>query len=112
MDAAGWATSMSPAVTATWKYVVGVCAGTRQYLYVDGICTADSVNFFETSARPRSSASDVTIGKTPPGSNNWSPYFFKGMIDEVRISNVALSADWIKLCYMNQRIDDKLVIFK
>ena len=52
------------------------------------------------------------IGKTPPGTNNWSPYFFKGMVDEVRISNIALSADWIKLCYMNQRIDDKLVIFK
>jgi len=112
MDAAGWATSMSPAIIATWKYVVGVCAGTRQYLYVDGICTADSVNFFEPSTRPRSMASDVTIGKTPPGTNNWSPYFFKGMVDEVRISNVALSADWIKLCYMNQRIDDKLVIFK
>jgi hypothetical protein len=111
-DAAGWATSMSPAVVATWKYVVGVCAGTRQYLYVDGVLSADSANFLETSTRARYSASDVFIGKTPSGSNNWSPYFFKGKIDEVRICNKALSADWIKLCYMNQRTDDKLVIFK
>jgi hypothetical protein len=111
-DAAGWATSMSPAVVATWKYVVGVCAGTRQYLYVDGVLSADSANFLETSTRARYSASDVFIGKTPSGSNNWSPYFFKGKIDEVRICNKALSADWIKLCYMNQRADDKLVIFK
>jgi len=111
-DAAGWATSMSPAVVATWKYVVGVCAGTRQYLYVDGVLSADSANFLETSTRARYSASDVFIGKTPSGSNNWSPYFFKGKIDEVRIANKALSADWIKLCYMNQKTDDKLVIFK
>jgi hypothetical protein len=111
-DAAGWATSMSPAVVATWKYVVGVCAGTRQYLYVDGVLSADSANFLETSTRARYSASDVFIGKTPSGSNNWSPYFFKGKIDEVRIGNKALSADWIKLCYMNQKTDDKLVIFK
>ena len=112
MDAAGWATSMSPAVVASWKYVVSECVGPRQYLYVDGVLTADSVNFMETSTRPRYTASDVFIGKTPPGSNNWSPYFFKGVLDEVRISNIALCADWIKLCYMNQRADDKLVIFK
>ena len=111
-DAAGWATSMSPAVVATWKYVVGVCAGTRQYLYVDGVLSADSANFLETSTRARYSASDVFIGKTPSGSNNWSPYFFKGKIDEVRICNKALSADWIKLCYMNQRVDDKLIVVK
>jgi hypothetical protein len=112
MDNVGWATSMSPAMVATWKYVAGECIGSRQYLYVDGVLTADSVNFMETFTRPRYTASDVFIGKTPPGSNNWSPYFFKGVLDEVRISNIALSADWIKLCYMNQRADDKLVIFR
>jgi hypothetical protein len=109
-NAIGWESSISPAIVAIWKYVVGVCAGTRQYLYVDGICMADSVNFLETSSRARSMASDVTIGKTPPGTNNWSPYFFKGKIDEVRICNKALSADWIKLCYMNQRFDNKLIV--
>ena len=72
-NAIGWESSISPAIVAIWKYVVGVCSGTRQYLYVDGICMADSVNFLETSSRARSTASDVTIGKTPPGTNNWSP---------------------------------------
>ena len=112
IDSVGWKASIAPAVTGTWKYVVGVCNGTRQYLYVDGVCTSDSANSTETSTRARSTASDVSIGKTPPGANNWSPYFFNGKIDEVRISNVALSADWIKLCYMNQRADDKLIVIK
>lgn len=108
----GWKASLSPAVAAAWKYVVGVCAGNRQYLYVDGICMSDIVNYIGTSSRARYTASDVTIGKTPPGSIGWSPYFFKGKIEEVRMSNNALSADWIKLCYMNQRVDDKLVVVK
>ena len=38
--------------------------------------------------------------------------YFKGKIDEVRIENVALSADRIKLSYMNQRLPDMLVQFR
>jgi hypothetical protein len=111
-DAIGWEASISPAVTATWKYVVGVRAGKKQYLYVDGICMTDSVNFTDTSSRAWSWASDVTIGKAPPGTAGWAPYFFKGKLDEIRISNIALSADWIRLCFMNQRVDDKLIVIK
>jgi len=28
----------------------------------------------------------------------------------MRVSKQALSADWIRLCYMNQRMDDQLVV--
>jgi hypothetical protein len=45
------------------------------------------------------------------GTGNF-PYYFKGMLDEVRISSGACSADWIRLCYMNQKSDDALVVFK
>jgi len=38
--------------------------------------------------------------------------YFKGKIDEVRISSAPLSPDWIRLCFMNQRENDKLVSFK
>ena len=38
--------------------------------------------------------------------------YWNGKIDEVRVEKVARSADWIKLCFMNQREDDKLVRFK
>jgi hypothetical protein len=111
-DVTGWQSSISLAVTGTWKYVVGVHAGIRQYLYIDGVCMVDSVNFVETANKPRSTMSDVTIGKTPPGTNKWAPYFFKGKIDEVRMSNVAVSADWIKLCYENQKGNNVVVQFK
>jgi hypothetical protein len=37
---------------------------------------------------------------------------FCGCIDEVRVCRTIRSADWIKLSYMNQRPDDRLVVFK
>ena len=36
--------------------------------------------------------------------------FFTGTIDEVEVSNIARSADWIKLCYETQRADQTTVI--
>jgi hypothetical protein len=54
----------------------------------------------------------VTIGRTNGLGGGNLPYFFKGMIDEIRISNVAYGPDWIKLCYMNQKAQDALVVFK
>jgi hypothetical protein len=44
--------------------------------------------------------------------NNKTSYNSRGVIDEVRVCGVARSADWIKLCYMNQRNDDRLVRLK
>jgi hypothetical protein len=38
-------------------------------------------------------------------------YNFTGRIDEVRICSVPRSADWIKLSYMNQKLEDALVYF-
>jgi hypothetical protein len=37
---------------------------------------------------------------------------FDGALDEVRIEKNARPKEWIRLCYMNQRPDDKLVVFK
>jgi hypothetical protein len=39
-------------------------------------------------------------------------YNNRGCIDEVRVCAVARSGNWIRLCYMNQRLDDKLIGFK
>jgi hypothetical protein len=114
---AGWQGSFAPAARNAWKYVVGIRQGTRQYLYVDGQCVVDSVSSTRPFADPRSTIADVTIGKMPgkqnPSSATDGPgYYFKGIIDEVRISNVSQSADWIKLCYMSQKPTSALVTIK
>ncbi len=113
-DRAGWEVSAQPASVGKWVLLTGVRDGAKQYLYVDGE-PADSV-VLKPFADPRSAAGDLIIGRahefaTAP--NLQAGYCsFSGGIDEVRIDNTARSADWIKLCYMNQRIDDRLIIFK
>jgi hypothetical protein len=103
-NAVGYELTNSPATAKAWVYLAGVRSGALQYLYVNGVCVTSVIaNLSYNSGRD--TTSDVTIGrsaKTPPG----DPCFFKGKIDEVRIESRALSADWIKLEYMNQKADD------
>jgi hypothetical protein len=56
---------------------------------------------------PDDRTKNVTIGFIPEMGRYW-----KGIIDEARISSRALSADWIRLSYMNQKVVDALVNFK
>jgi len=64
-----------------WHYIVGVYDGSKKYLYVDGKLDASA------------SASDISVTKDPVeiGANNGGRNF-NGLIDEVRIWNVARTA--------------------
>jgi hypothetical protein len=53
--------------------------------------------------------SDTYLGRHGNGKMDFN---FSGCIDEVRVCRTVRSADWIKLSYMNQRPDDRLVVFK
>ena len=111
-DSAGWEECVYPAEVGMWTYLVGIRSDTRQYLYVNGACVDSTTELFplkvEDTLRQRDETRNFAIGRLPDRPS----YFFKGMIDEVRVSDKELSNDWIKLCYMNQREDDKLVVFK
>jgi hypothetical protein len=113
-DWTGWEASAQKATLKQWVLLTGVRDGARQYLYVNGE-TVDSI-FLKSNAGPRNSTSDLNVGRAhelATTSKTYSnPCYFKGKMDEVRISSVARSTDWVRLCYMNQREDDKLVVFK
>jgi hypothetical protein len=48
-----------------------------------------------------------------PSPNGDAEYcFFKGKIDEVQISSIARSAEWVRFCYESQKQDSKLITFK
>jgi hypothetical protein len=106
-----WQIAHSPATIATWKYIVGIHAGNKIVMYVDGQC-ADSVGLLFPNSnrlpRPRTTTYDVAIGLE----QTRTATAFNGIIDEVRIASIAPGADWIKLCYMNQKPNDALVVFK
>ena len=109
-NATGYELSTTPASANAWVFLVGVRSGGSQYLYVNGQCVVNAVVPI-ASYYGRDTTCDVTIGRN--ASLTFGPlYFFKGKIDEARIENRACSPDWIKLCYMNQKASDALVVFK
>ena len=111
IDKTRWESSRSPASAGSWHAIAGVRNGTRQYLYVDGVCV-DSLLTKTPAIAPENVAraydKPLEIGHCPDGGRN-PDRFFNGIIDEVRISRTALNADWMKLCYMNQKEQDALI---
>jgi hypothetical protein len=85
----------APASLNTWYHVAGVFASdSSRTIYVNGVAaTADS-----TTKPPSFTPNRTHIGLGFFGGGNWFP----GAIDEVRISNVARSSDWIATEYNNQ----------
>ena len=111
IDKTQWEGSRSPASAGSWHAVVGVRNGRKQYLFVDGVCVDSALTAIPAIAPEntvRAYDKPLEIGHCPDGGRN-PDRFFNGLIDEVRISKIALSADWIKLCYMNQKDRDALV---
>jgi hypothetical protein len=116
-DTTGWDETASGAVAKSWVYLVGVRSNQKQYLYVNGVCTDSSIYNLPFSPSDttyaerhgyRNTMCNFMIGKKV----DYNAWFFKGMIDEVRVSSKARSPDWIKLSYMNQKINDMLVVYK
>jgi hypothetical protein len=109
-----WQTSNSAAVSKQWVLLVGVRQGNRQLLYCNGVLVDSTIDVWQ-NAVSRSTVNDLTIGAfakpvTVPMVEGYC--YFKGEIDEVRIISSAQSPDWVRLCYMNQRPDDRLVVFR
>lgn len=109
-DKTGWNITNGIPSAKTWAYVVGVRKGTSQYFYLNGQLVNNTITITSASAS-RHTGDDVTIGKflSMPSDTIEGKCAFLGKIDEVRILSVASGADWIKLCYMNQKEQDALI---
>jgi hypothetical protein len=82
--------------TAGFYYVVGTWDGEYVQSYVDGEASGGAC---VKSGTMDQNDEDVSIGRYTGG---WpGTYDLDGIIDEVRISNVARSADWIKAQYLS-----------
>lgn len=84
--------------SGAWHYIACVVDSTALRLYLDG----DPVD--ELAAAPSATPADVPLqlGAWLQGQH------FKGILDEVRISDVARSASWIKLSYETQKLGQKV----
>lgn len=84
--------------TTVWAFVVGVfilnSPNNQVKIYVNASVT--------NSGTSNISPTNVSGQKLAIGSNSETSLFFDGLIDEVRISNIARSQDWITTEYNNQ----------
>ena len=80
-----------------WYYVAVSYDGSAQSVYIDGVFKNSATYSYES-----------TTGKAVTISHP-SSYFFDGIIDEVRLSNVSRSAGWIETCYNS--MDDPSTFF-
>jgi hypothetical protein len=110
-DKTGWEQTTYPAAAKNWVYVVGVRDGSKEYFYFNGQCVDSTIGVLVDSVNVRNTNFDFLVGRIRKTATDTTAYFFKGVIDEVRAESVAPSADRVKLCYMNQRPDDKLIVF-
>lgn len=88
-----------------WHHIHGTYDGKRSILYLDGVAavTGDITG-------PIGLASDsLAIGFAPAGPDT---QHFQGMLDEITVSPVARSADWVRLAYLNQRPGSTLLTLK
>lgn len=109
-----WQTSTSTASSRQWSLLTGVRQGGRQLLYCNGVLVNSTIEGWQ-NAVSRNMSNDLFIGRfakavTVPISEGYC--YYRGSIDEVRIISASQSPDWVRLCYMNQRPDDRLTVFK
>ncbi|MFX1391920.1 MAG: DUF2341 domain-containing protein, partial [Promethearchaeota archaeon] len=80
----------------TWLHVVGTYDGSSSKIYIDG--SVENTDSHTGTIVP--TTNDLRFARKA-GST-----YFDGSIDEVRISNIARSAEWISTCYENQNDPD------
>ena len=103
-DTEGGVAATTVMANGAWYHVAGTFDGIAQRIYING---------FLEAILPRSGAASdygqpLSIGRY--ALDDFSK--FDGTVDEVRVSRIARSADWIKLEYANQKTGQNLIGFR
>ncbi|MDP8990037.1 MAG: DUF2341 domain-containing protein [Acidobacteriota bacterium] len=93
----GVVTAVPSLATGTWHHLAGTFDGSTWKMYVDGVANGTSAD----ATAPVNNSDDIVAGGL--STNGYGAIFpFKGLLDELRVSNAARSADWIATEYNNQ----------
>jgi hypothetical protein len=100
LDERFWTTTKS-AVLGQWQYVSLVYDTTNARVFWNGQL-ADSLTYTQ---------GPLTVANYRIGRSNANALYFDGGIDEVRISNLTRSSNWLWACYMNQASNDAMNVY-
>ena len=88
-------------VTTGWHYIQGTFTGTSFKNYLDSVAATTTLTKIAASMTPLA-GSVVSIGVDNRSGATPDENYYQGLMDEVRISNVIKSSDWIRAEYTNQ----------
>lgn len=89
-------TGSGTVATGVWQYYVGVWTGSTIYIYINS--TQEGADATATGTMSDHVNMKTTIGATDIGYGN----YHDGLLDEIRISGIARSPEWIATEYTNQ----------
>jgi hypothetical protein len=108
-----WDTTVTVPTTGAWHYITAVRSSTQgsapsyaDSLYIDGVLATGPVTPILNAGSTFVGTWAIYIGQEPDNTG----YLWNGQLDEVEVSTVARSANWIKLCYQDQQANQTLVI--
>ena len=101
-------TSITPWEPYTWYYITISYNGKTIQWFINGEPLGPAITF-DHDFQSFVDITEIFVGRHGKTSLK---KVFDGILDEIRITNMQQSVGWIKLCYMNQRTDNKLVIFE
>ena len=95
-------TTDSTYTTGAWYHIVATREGTDlPKIYVNGVLAGGTCTFGNCNNAMLADTNDLNLGAGIDSNGNYN-WIFDGIIDEVRISDTARSADWIETSYNNQ----------
>jgi hypothetical protein len=88
-----------------WHHIAVCCGGTEARMYVDGVQYGPQVGYSGVGIDGQ-----VMLGsRYAVSGSNW--YYFPGLLDEVRLSSVLRSPDWIAATYSNMVPDSAFIAY-
>ncbi|HSQ42445.1 MAG TPA: LamG-like jellyroll fold domain-containing protein [Fibrobacteraceae bacterium] len=85
-----------------WHLLTVTQSNDETRLFVDD-SLQDSIASVGVADSARNTDQDIVFGRICFSEENTDFYYFVGLIDEIEISGVARSAEWIRLTYLNQK---------
>jgi len=101
--AQGWYSDTTNLGSGFWIYLVGIFDGTDAHFYING---DDYYSIVDVTDGTINHATDDALIADQPQNNEWY-----GIMDEVRITSVARSSQWIATEYNNQRAVGEFISF-
>jgi hypothetical protein len=90
-----------------WTHVAVAFSSTSLTLFINGVLSGTQSGVFSIPNDP-----DAPITRIGSWGGDGEGSYYDGKMDEVRISTVARSSDWMKLSYENQKMGSTVVVIE